>query len=74
MTIRVMAHTKSKKPRILEREPGVFDIYVAEAAVDGKANEAITKFLAKHLGLSPSMLKIVSGRKSKAKLFRILVP
>lgn len=72
MQIIVHAHPKSKKPRILEREPGVFDIYVAEAATDGKANEAITKELAGYLGVAPSLLTLKRGHTSKVKYFVIL--
>ncbi|MBT6842586.1 MAG: DUF167 domain-containing protein [Candidatus Melainabacteria bacterium] len=36
--------------------------------VDGAANKALIKFLAKHLTVSPSRLTIVKGEKSRYKL------
>jgi len=69
MQITVHAHPKSKKPRIIERSPGVFDIYVAEVAADGKANDAITKELAGYLDVAPSRLTLKRGATSKVKVF-----
>lgn len=71
MLITVHAHPKSKQPRILEREPGVFDIYVAEVAADGKANERIIKELAGYLDVAPSLLILKRGHTSKIKLFQL---
>jgi uncharacterized protein len=72
MTLTVIAHTKSKKPRIVEREPGVFDIYVSQAAESGKANGAITKALARHLGIGVTSVSLIRGFTSKTKRFRII--
>lgn len=69
MEIRVLAHTKSRKPRILEREPGVFDVYVKELPEGGKANEAIAKALAAYLGIPKSSVELLRGAASKTKLF-----
>lgn len=71
MQITVHAHPKSKNPRILERAPGVFDIYVAEVATDGKANAAITKELASYLDVAPSRLTLKRGATSKVKVFLV---
>ncbi len=71
MQITVHAHPKSKNPRILERSPGVFDIYVAEVAADGKANAAITKELAGYLDVAPSRLTLKRGATSKVKVFLV---
>ncbi len=71
MEITVHAHPKSKKPRILQKGPGVFDIYVTEIASDGKANTAITKALANHLGVAKSHLSIKRGAASKIKVFKL---
>lgn len=72
MLITVHAHPRSKKPRILQRGPGVFDIYVAEAPVDGKSNEAIIRDLAGYLDIAPSRLVIKRGATSKVKMIQVL--
>ena len=72
MLITVHAHPRSKQPRILERDPGVFDIYISEAPVDGKSNEAILRDLAGYLGVAPSKLVIKRGATSKVKYIQVL--
>ncbi|HEX3099564.1 MAG TPA: DUF167 domain-containing protein [Patescibacteria group bacterium] len=71
MQIIVHAHPNSKKPRIQEKGPGVFDIYVAESATDGKANAAILKELAGYLDVAPSLLTIKRGQTSKVKYITV---
>jgi uncharacterized protein len=46
-------------------------LQVAAPPVDGKANEAITRFLAKLFGVSASSVRIVTGHTSAAKIVEI---
>jgi uncharacterized protein YggU (UPF0235/DUF167 family) len=46
-------------------------VYVTAAPDKGKANEALLRLLAEHLGLSVSRLKIVRGHTSRNKLIEI---
>lgn len=48
-----------------------FTIWVKEAPVQGKANIAIAKVLAKYFKVANSQVKLVSGFSSKQKLFEI---
>ncbi|WP_319454270.1 MULTISPECIES: DUF167 domain-containing protein [unclassified Mycobacterium] len=50
---------------------GDITIYVREAAVEGKANDAVLRVLAEHLGVPRSRVTLVSGRTSRVKRFRI---
>ena len=72
MQYTVHAHPKSKQPRILERAPGVFDIYVSEVPDNGKANEAILKDLAGYLDVAPSRLVLKRGHTSRIKIIQVL--
>ena len=47
-------------------------IYVTTAPEKGKANDAVLKLLAKHLGVAPSTLEVVRGHTSREKLVRII--
>ena len=47
-------------------------IYVPERAVDGKANDAVSRFLANHLGLPRGRVKLVAGATARLKRFRVL--
>ena len=48
------------------------EVRVAEAPADGAANEAVTKLLAKALGISRAEVRLVSGAASRHK--RVEVP
>ncbi|WP_424989598.1 DUF167 domain-containing protein [Fluviibacterium sp. S390] len=47
-------------------------VYVTVAPENGKANAAVRKLLAKHLGVAPGRLELVRGAKSRDKLFRLI--
>ncbi|ORB74123.1 DUF167 domain-containing protein [Mycobacterium scrofulaceum] len=62
----------SRKGPLVEEGPnGELTIYVREPAVDGKANDAVTRLLAAHLGLPSSRVELMSGRTSRLKRFRV---
>lgn len=50
---------------------GVFRIYLRAPAVDGKANQALIKFLAGHFNLKRSQIEIIKGLKSRLKTIKI---
>jgi len=60
-----------KGPLVDVGADGELTIYVQERAVEGKANEAVVKLLAKHLGVPPSRVELVSGATSRVKRFRV---
>lgn len=49
-----------------------YNVWVKEQAVDGKANEAVIRALAKHLKVPASSVKIKSGRESHQKIIEVL--
>ena len=62
----------SRKGPLVEVGPsGELTIYVREPAVDGKANDAVTRLLAAHLQLPRSRVELVSGAASRLKRFRV---
>lgn len=46
-------------------------IFVAAPPVDGKANDALVRYLAKLIGLSTSAVRIVSGKTAPLKIIEI---
>ena len=60
-----------KGPLVEVGENGELTVYVPERAVDGKANQAVTKLLAAHLGVPRSRLELVSGATARVKRFRV---
>ncbi|WP_068186685.1 DUF167 domain-containing protein [Mycobacterium sp. UM_CSW] len=62
----------SRKGPLVEVGPdGELTIHVREAAVDGKANEAVIRLLAAHLQLPRSRVELVAGTTSRVKRFRV---
>jgi len=60
-----------KGPLVEVGPDGELTIYVRERAVDGKANDAVTRLLAAHLQLPRSRVELVSGMTSRLKRFRV---
>ncbi|MDX1882086.1 DUF167 domain-containing protein [Mycolicibacterium sp. 120270] len=62
----------SRKGPLVETGPdGTLTVYVRERAVDGKANEAVVRVLAEHLGVHRRQVSLGSGATSRIKRFRI---
>jgi uncharacterized protein YggU (UPF0235/DUF167 family) len=71
-TVVVRVKPGSRKGPLVEiGDGGELTIYVREQAVEGKANEAVIKLLADHLGVPRSRLKLASGAASRIKRFRV---
>lgn len=71
-TVVVRVKPGSRKGPLVEvADDGELTIYVQERAVDGKANDAVTKLLAQHLGVPRSRVELISGATSRLKRFRI---
>ena len=68
--IQVRVTPKTARARI---EPGVpLRIYVTSVPEGGKATAAVTKLLAKAMGLAPGRLRLVQGETSRDKTFEVL--
>jgi uncharacterized protein len=50
---------------------GVLQARVSAAPVDGKANRALCKLIAKRAGVAPSRVSVVRGEKSRDKLLQV---
>ena len=71
MKLYVTAKPNAKITRVDQRDATHFVITVKEPARDNKANVAILKALAKHLGTSSAMLELISGHTSKQKIINV---
>lgn len=69
-----------KQPELLLRTPAdrssnampVYQVWVKEMPIHGQANAAIVKVLAKHFKVPQNAVRLVSGTKSKQKIFEII--
>lgn len=50
-----------------------YKVAVKEPPIDGRANEAVVKALAKYFGVAPSLIRLVSGASTKRKVFEIFI-
>jgi hypothetical protein len=71
MKISVIVHPNSKKPRVVEDLFHTIHIYVSEPPLEGKANKAVIEVLAKKYNVPKFSVRLISGEKSKSKMFEI---
>ena len=75
MKIRFKIKPNSKKGNLIRKatdENGDFyEIFVRDPAVEGKANLAVIKLLAKEFNVSKSRVSLKTGTKSRFKIFEI---
>lgn len=69
-TVHVKPGSK-KGPLIQANENGELTGFIQERAVEGNANEAVIKLLAKHFGVAKSKIQITRGHTSRTKTIRI---
>ncbi|QJU07034.1 DUF167 domain-containing protein [Candidatus Saccharibacteria bacterium oral taxon 955] len=72
--MKISVHLKPNsrhREEVVVGDDGVLIIYTKAPAIEGRANEAATKLLAKHFGASPSNIKLLRGATSKNKVFEI---
>lgn len=69
--ISVITHPNSKNPRIEKDLVGVVHVYVHEPPLEGRANRAVVVALAEYFRTKKSNVILLSGAKSKCKLFEI---
>ncbi|MCL2102863.1 MAG: DUF167 domain-containing protein [Syntrophorhabdaceae bacterium] len=62
---------RTSKEGVAGFEGGVLRIRINAAPVEGKANEALAKFLAKALGISRGSVTLLSGEKGRNKIIRV---
>jgi hypothetical protein len=71
MKTRIIVHPNSKNPRIEKDPENITHIYVREPAKEGKANTAVIKVLSELYKTPKSNIKLLSGAKSKVKVFEV---
>ncbi|OGP95819.1 MAG: YggU family protein [Deltaproteobacteria bacterium RBG_16_47_11] len=69
--LEVYLQPKSSKNEVVGPYRDGIKVKVTASPVEGKANEALIRFLAKGLGISPSCIEIIKGLHSREKTLRI---
>ena len=68
---KVYLQPKASKNEIVGSYRDGIKVKITAPPVEGKANEALIRFLAKELGVSPSYIEITRGHHSREKTLKI---
>ena len=71
MKIKVRVKPNSKTEEVIAEGDG-FTVKVKEPPIEGKANRAVIRLLAKHFGVSETRISISSGLRSRVKVIEVL--
>lgn len=69
--IQVRLQPRGSRDELIGMRDGVLQVRVTAPPVDGKANKALCKLIAKRVGVAPSRVSVVRGEKSRDKLVRV---
>ena len=69
LAIRVQA--RARRNELVLRDDDVLLVRVSAPALDGRANKAVCRLIARHLHLAPSRVTIVRGERSREKLIHV---
>jgi uncharacterized protein len=67
----VRLQPRARRDEIVGERAGVVVIRVTAPPVDGKANDALCRLIAKAAGVPPSRVSVVRGHTSRDKLVRV---
>ena len=71
ITFEVRVAPRASRNRIVGTKEGVLKVALTAPPVDGAANEALRKLLAKALGVPKTAIEIVRGERGRTKLLRV---
>jgi uncharacterized protein (TIGR00251 family) len=71
VTLRVRVQPRASREGIGEVREGALVVRLTAPPVEGAANRALTKLLAKTLGVAPSAIDIVHGDRGRDKVVRV---
>ena len=70
-TLRLRVQPRASREAILGWREDVLRVAVTAPPVEGEANHAVTRLLARALGVVPSAVRVVQGARSRDKLVRV---
>jgi len=72
MRIRVRVQPNARSPGIERLPDGTLRVRVSAPALDGRANQGLVRLLAEYYNVTPGLVRIVHGARSRSKLVEIL--
>ena len=71
MKIKVQVKPRSKREGVEVLADGSYRVRAHAPPTQGKANERVRELLAQHFKVSPSRVQLISGAKSRIKIYNI---
>ncbi len=71
ITFEVRVAPRASRNRVVGIQDGALKVALTAPPVDGAANEALKKLLAKALGVSKSSVEIIRGDRARIKMLRV---
>jgi uncharacterized protein (TIGR00251 family) len=71
ITFEVRVAPRASRNRVVGVQDGALKVALTAPPVDGAANEALKKLLAKSLGVSKSSVEIIRGDRARIKMLRV---
>jgi uncharacterized protein (TIGR00251 family) len=71
VTVTVRLQPRARRDEVVGERDGVVVIRVTAPPVDGKANQALCRLIAKKAGVAPSRVEIVRGHTAREKVIRV---
>ena len=70
--IRIRLTPRAAKEQIAPgAEPGAYAVRVTAPPVDGRANDALRRLIARRAGVAPSRVAVIRGEKARDKVVRV---
>lgn len=70
ISVRIKPNSRHRE-EVVKNDDDTLTVYIKAPAIEGRANAAAIKLLAKYFGVASSKIKLVRGAASKYKLFDI---
>jgi uncharacterized protein len=71
MELRVRVTARASRDELAGLKDGVLHVRVSAPPVDGKANQAVTRLIAKALGVGRTSVRVVRGERSRDKVVEV---
>ena len=71
LTLRVRVLPRASKDALAGEREGALVVRLTAPPVEGAANEALSRFLGKTLGIAPSAVRVVRGATGRNKVVRV---
>ena len=71
ITLRVRVQPRASRDALCGEREGALVVRLTAPPVEGAANEALSRFLGRTLGVAPSAVRVVSGASGRSKLVSV---